>query len=129
MRNLLVLGLALAIGIGWYATRMMAPETAAGLGELAATKAGATVSVAMVVSAVAGPAALSGHLLVREMAGYARTARMLRVRIGPATRIVMGDRSSLVPGAILQVKGVAGDGATELRAEQIVILTGYVHFK
>jgi hypothetical protein len=53
------------------------------------------------------------------------TAKSLRITLDAASRFVMGDRSNLGSGAVVQVSGRAtGSGAVQ--AAQIVVLTGDV---
>ncbi len=100
MRNWIVLAVVVAVAASLYAGHaMMAPTSGAMLE----------------ITSVSPAGTFAGRVLKKEERGYARTRALLRVPLGPGTRFVMGDRSDLRPGAVVQVSG-----------DRIVILTGYV---
>ena len=53
---------------------------------------------------------------------FRRTEHVLRVHWGPATRVIMGESSQVVPGALLRVRGKRRS-ENEVDAERLVILT------
>ncbi|MGA9245602.1 MAG: hypothetical protein WBW03_26935, partial [Silvibacterium sp.] len=69
-------------------------------------------------------------LLQRESDSvYRRTVsdnNLISVVMTQKATVVMGKREDLLPGAIVQIAGVLDENHA-LRADQVVILTGYVH--
>jgi hypothetical protein len=112
MRNAILIGLLLAIAAAFFATRaMMAPAPADVMVELT----------------LAQPGVLTGRLLKKGPQDYVRTSQLVHMSYAAATRFVMGDRSSLRPGAIVEISRAAGQPAGV--ASRIVVLTDYVRVK
>jgi len=128
--GLFLLGIAAAIAIPLYLgfTAMMggpAPQTARQF--LAATP-GARVQIVVEVTGMPSGTLLTANLLQKNADGsYSRTGKTISV-IWSSTKIVMGSRSDIKVGAILQANGLLG-ADNVLSAEQMVILTGFVQVK
>jgi hypothetical protein len=90
---------------------------------------GARASAVVQLEQVSGEH-ITATLLQRESdTVYRRTvsdSNLISVVMTPKTTVVMGKREDLVPGAIVQIAGVLDENHA-LRADQVVILTGYVH--
>ncbi len=89
-------------------------------------KPGDEAKVVLEVTSVAPAANIEGAVLEkRTETDYRRTGNRLKIAYEPATPVVMGKPSDVHPGAVVHVTvKMAGDRV--LRAEQIVVLTGYV---
>lgn len=122
-----VVGLGLAVSAGLYSSRMMVRPPPAGAAQLAAAESGTVLNIAVEVTAVPAPDLLDARLLDGQGANYIRTSEMVQIQLQPDTRVSMGNKSELRPGAILQVNAVKRDpGRNQLTAKRLVILTGYV---
>jgi hypothetical protein len=108
-----------------YNNTMNAGTTLQTARQFALSSPGAQVTVALEVTAVPAGALVTGTLLHKESDNaYARTGQQAMIRWNTA-RLVMGSRSDVKEGAILQVSGRMGsDGVVQ--ASQVVFLTGFV---
>lgn len=127
---LLVLGLLAAVALLLYQgyTGMMAGSNPQSARQFSAVTPGAKAQIVVEVTGLSSQAVLSGSLLQKNSdSSYSRTSRTVSIAWASAS-IVMGSRSDIKAGAILQVNGVLGKDDI-LTAEQIVILTKLVQVK
>ena len=125
-----LVGVGLAVAAGLYSSRAMMRAPTAGAAQLAAAQSGTLLSIAVEVTATPAPDLLDARLLERQGSLFMRTLEMVQIRLQPSTQLSMGDKSELLPGAVLQVDAVTRDpGANQLVANRVVILTGYVQVK
>jgi hypothetical protein len=107
-------------------SRMPPLQPALTWSQLEATHIGAPVDVAIAVTELPAPDVLAGTLLEPDAAEpfnvYHRTEHLVRVRWTPATRIVMGEASDLVSGALVRARSTLSDDRA-LDAQSLVILT------
>ena len=74
-----------------------------------------------------GDSRFTGSLL--ESVGntdYRRTSTKLSFAIGAATKFIMGSKSDLHPGAVIDARGRVSKG-TLTDVDRVVVLTGYAH--
>jgi len=87
---------------------------------------GEKAKIVLELTAVVPAAKLEGNLLEKQTETvYHRTPGKLEVAFDGATPIVMGKPSDLHLGAVVHISATMTAGGL-LRAEQIVVLTGYV---
>jgi hypothetical protein len=114
-------------GVRLRAARMKAADTQASA--FFAMTTGTPTKAVVLLDGVAGKD-LKGKLLQRETDTVYRQTNEAGSRIyaglRPETSVVMGKPEDIVPGAIVQISGTL-DANHSLQANQIVILTGYVH--
>jgi hypothetical protein len=134
--GLLILGLAAAVFIPIYLSRSItaagmeggsAPESSA---QLAAAPPGAHVKISVAVQALLAHNVIQGVLLQPNRDGsYSRTQQTIRIQWDPnRAPVVMGSNQDVHQGAVLQVSGqVEAEGV--IRANQVVILTGFVNIQ
>ena len=88
--------------------------------------AGDEVEVVLEVTRVAAAASVEGNVLERQSEiVYQRTGNAIKIAFGAVTPVVMGKMPDVHAGAVVHVKAKMGTDRV-LRAEQLVILTGYV---
>ena len=126
---LLLAGFLLLIAIlGWRAASKMigmssTPSVSAS--ELQGAKPGDTIKVVMEIQQTEGKKVEGKTLERKDDTHYRRTANAISASFDQHTKIVMGGAGDIHPDAVVHVSGKwAADQS--LRAEQIVILTGYV---
>ena len=109
-------------------SRMMAatPMTEA---QVSAAAPGMKIEATLEVTATPTDDSFQGILLERQSDGsYQHTRRTLSVRWRADTSVVMGKKTDVHRGAVIQVNGQSrADGSVD--AERIVILSGYVKVK
>ena len=103
----------------------MKAETTSGA-SLQQLKTGDEVKLVLELAGVKGPASIDGTVLEKQTETvYRRTAEKATITFDSSTPVVMGKASDIHDGAVIHVTAkMTGDRT--LRAEQIVILTGYV---
>jgi hypothetical protein len=121
---------ALSLAFGWRgAGRMMRMQTqAANNAEFAQLRAQADAKIVVEVAG-ATEGIIHGKLLEKQdETHYVRTANAADIAWGKDTAVVMGKAADIHASAIVHVTGkLAADH--NVRAKQIVILTGYVKVK
>jgi len=109
-----------------HAKRMAPSETSAAV--FSTLQPGARASAVVQLDKIAGES-LTGTLLQRESdTVYHREVsdnNLVSAVMTPKTAVVMGKAEDLVPGAVVQIAGTL-DKNHVLRADQVVILTGYI---
>jgi hypothetical protein len=109
------------------AGKMKAADTSASA--FFAMRAGSRTKAVVLLDTVTGRE-LKGKLLERETdTVYRKTsasASAIDAVLTPETSVVMGKAENIVSGAIVQISGIV-DANHSLQANEIVILTGYVH--
>ncbi|HEU5377646.1 MAG TPA: hypothetical protein VFV38_19655 [Ktedonobacteraceae bacterium] len=127
---LLVFAVLGVIAIPFYVGRMMMggspPQTAQ---QFTLASPGTTMNVALQVTSLPGATLFAGTLLQRNAdASYSQTSQSVSVRWNPAQSVTMGNSSDIKVGALLQVHGTL-DARNLLIADQIVVLTNFIHIK
>jgi hypothetical protein len=88
--------------------------------------AGDEDKVVLEVTGVAAAARVEGNVLERQSEiAYRRTGNAIKIAFEAGTPVVMGKMSDVHAGAVVHIKAKMGTDRV-LRAEQFVILTGYV---
>jgi hypothetical protein len=122
-----LLGFIFAVAAGLYSSRMMVLNKPVGAAEIGTGSPGTSLDVAVEVTSLSAAGDVTARLLGKRGDAYARTASVLEIHLMPEAKFVMGGRSDLKPGAILQVHGILESAERKLLdAEQVVFLTGYV---
>lgn len=127
---LIAVVLLLAAGALWKSARSVASMSAAATSDeaqLAQSEPGSKIKVVLEVSEFGADGALRGTLLQKKTEEtYVRTATKLTVHVGERSAFVMGKRDDVRSKAVVHVTGtVRGDRGMD--AEQVVVLTNYVH--
>lgn len=127
---LLVFAVLSVIAIPFYVGRMMMggspPQTAQ---QFALASPGTTMNVALQVISLPGTALFEGTLLQKnDDDSYSQTSQSVSVRWNPSQSVTMGNSSDIKIGALLQVHGTL-DTHNLLIADQIVVLTNFIHIK
>lgn len=120
---LLLMGLILAVLAGLYSGLLMRP-TSSSIAQISAPQPGESLDAVVEVTGTNGDGTVNVGLLTRRGDGYIHSGKMLKLRLMPRVKFVMGGRDALRPGAVLQVHAVAG--GRDLEASEVVFLTGYV---
>ena len=124
--------LALAGFAIWHSARTAASMSGAASSEenqFAQAQVGSKVKVAMEVASANAEGALRGILLQKKTEEkYARTSTQVVAHIADHTAYVMGKRDDVHASAMIYITGVVQKDRS-VDAEQIVILTGYVHLE
>jgi len=121
--------LLLVGGLGWRAATRMMRMSSASAASAAATqsfKPGAPVKLFIEINQAEKDAASGTMLDRKDDTHYTRTGKDIEISFDHDTKVVMGKVADVRQGAVVYVSGKwSGNGAAH--AEQIVILTGYVH--
>ncbi|MGB8324709.1 MAG: hypothetical protein WCE52_17255 [Candidatus Acidiferrum sp.] len=116
----------------WHSARTAASMSGAASSEesqFAQAQVGSKVKVAMEVASANADGTLRGTLLQKKTEEkYARTSMEVVAHIADHTAYVMGKRDDVHGGSVIHITGVVQKDRS-LDAEQIVILTGYVHLE
>ena len=128
--GLIFIVVLLAAAALWKSARSsQAMSTAAASDEtqFAQTSPGTNLKVVLEVADVSVDGTLQGRLLQKKTEeSYTRTSTKVTARITDRTAFVMGKRDDLKGNVVVHVGGEVRDDRS-IDAEQIVILTGYVH--
>jgi len=121
--------LAIVMIPAYLINRMMAATPTMTEAQVSAASPGAKIEATLEVTATPSDDLFQGTLLERQSDGsYQHTRRTLSVRWRPDTSVVMGKKSDVHRGAVIQVNDKSrADGGVD--AEKIVILSGYVTVK
>jgi hypothetical protein len=116
----------------WHSARTaasMSGATSLEESQLAEANVGSKVKVAMEVASASADGTLRGILLQKKTEEkYARTSTKVVAHIADHTAYVMGKRDDVRSTAVIHITGVVQQDRS-VDAEQIVILTGYVHLE
>ena len=116
MRRSMVRGMSMRAGITAHAAG-------------SAISVGDTAKFVLEVKAVEPGVSVTGNSLEKQTETvYRRTATSAKIAFDAATPIVMGKASDIHEGAVVHVTAKMGTDRV-LRAEQVVVLTGYVEVK
>ena len=122
----LTLGLLVVVVIPVYSIVKMTGSKPATQAEWVTAKSGDQIEVTIeITETISGTTAKGTLLETSDSRSYGRTARTIDIQLAPDTRIVMGKRENIHPGAVVQVKGRVGANQS-VEAERVVILTGFV---
>jgi hypothetical protein len=92
-------------------------------------RAGDEARIALEITSVDPVASLEGNVLEKQSETvYVRTGKKTKILFDAATPVLMGAMSDVHKGAVVHVK-VKMQNDHLLRAEQIVVLTGYVKLR
>jgi membrane protein implicated in regulation of membrane protease activity len=120
---------AVLLAVWMSARRAGSMSTAAASDEqnFAQEEAGAKAKLVIEIAEVTGDGTIRGKVLQKKTeTTYARTGTSVTVHSNDGTKVVMGKQSDIHSGAVVHVTGTVGKDHS-IAAEQIVILTGYVH--
>jgi hypothetical protein len=116
----------------WHSARTAASMSGAASSEesqFAHAEVGSKVKVAMEVVSAGADGTLRGILLQKKTEEkYARTSTQVLARIVDHTAYVMGKRDDVHASAAIYITGVVQKDRS-VDAEQITILTGYIHLE
>ncbi|HMK30381.1 MAG TPA: hypothetical protein VK473_11905 [Terriglobales bacterium] len=113
-------------GVAARAAKMKAGTAAAESGQFGSLAPGSKVKVVVAVESVSPEGLIHGEVLDKKSEeDYVHSRKAVNIRSDAATTFVMGKQSDLRPAAVVHVSGKLLEDRS-LRAEQIVILTGYV---
>jgi|HubBroStandDraft_2_1064218.scaffolds.fasta_scaffold00615_6 hypothetical protein len=116
----------------WHSARTAASMSGTASSEesqFAQAKAGSKVKVAMEVASGGADETVRGILLQKKTEEkYARTSTQVVAHIADHTAFVMGKRDDAHASAMIYITGVVQKDRS-VDAEQIVILTGYIHLE
>lgn len=122
-----VVGLILAVVAGSYSRLTMRMPLTAGASALAAVPAGTVLNLIVEVTAIPSPGVLNARVLDKDGARYVRTRENVQLDWQADTRMNMGNRDDVRPGAILEVSAQAqGRNSKRFSARSLTVLTGYV---
>jgi uncharacterized protein YdeI (BOF family) len=123
---------ALASFAIWQSARTAASMSGAASSEenqFAQAQVGSEVKVAVEVASAGADGTLRGILLQKKTEEkYARKCMEVVAHIADHTAYVMGKRDDVHPNAVIHITGVVQKDRS-VDAEQIVILTGYIHLE
>ena len=118
---------ALLVSLRTFGRMMMGtpPSTAE---QYRAAAPGQTVEIMMEINSITSPDTFAGNLIEAQGSNYHRTDQTVNIQLEPDASVVMGAKTDLQTGAIVQVRGVKQDGDL-IKVQRIVILTNYVEIR
>jgi hypothetical protein len=114
----------LGVDIAGRAMQMEPAKTSAAT--YRAAKAGAPVKAIVEIDTRQSDGTITAHLLMPVTeTNYRKTPTLVRARVEPAMRVIMGTADDVKPGAIAQFDGLA-DGGGGMTLSRVVILSAYL---